>query len=772
MRQIAVIGNHLPRQCGIATFTTDLCQALAAEFPRVNCFAIPVNDNETYLYPPSVRFELVQDDLSSYKRAADFLNINHIEVVSLQHEYGIYGGETGRHILSMLRDLRMPVVTTLHTILQEPSSEQREVLREIADLSDRLVVMSRRGADFLTDVYGVPAGTIDVIHHGIPDVPFIDPNFYKDQFGVEGKNVLLTFGLLSANKGLEHVIEALPAVLERFPNVVYMIVGATHPSVRRYEGEAYRDSLVARARQLGVHDNVMFVDRFVDHDELIEFIGTADIYITPYLNREQISSGTLAYSLGMGKPVISTPYWYAEELLGDDRGRLVAFHSPDDIAAQVIDLLDNEAERHAMRKRAYMYGRKMIWPLVARRYMKTFERAREGRKYHPRRVLSPANARKSPGIFPALSLNHLRRLTDDTGILQHSTFSVPNYDHGYTADDNARALIVAMRLEEMSAHGANSRIYALTSRYLAFLRHAFNPETRHFRNFMAYDRTWLEESGSEDSHGRTIWGLGTVVGRSQHSALRSLAGQMLEEALPATLEFTSPRAWAYTLIGLDEYFKRFEGDSNAHTILEELGSRLMDCYRRTSSPDWPWFEDVVAYCNARLSHALLLYSKWTGNSEARSAGLESLGWLTSIQRGEQGQLVPVGSNGFYRRGGEKARFDQQPIEAYSTLSVCLEAFRITNDPYWHTEARRAFDWFLGANDLGAPLYDSTTGGCRDGLHPDRVNQNQGAESTISFLLALLEMRLVGRTMSDKALHRQTPQPPAHIESNGVEIATV
>lgn len=768
MKQIAVIGNHLPRRCGIATFTADLCRAISGEFPEVNSFVIPVNDcAEGYPYPPSIRFEIDQNDLSSYKRAADFLNMNHVDTVCLQHEYGIYGGPSGNYILSLLRELRVPVVTTLHTILREPSAEQKATLQEIAALSDRLVVMSRRGACFLQEIYGIPSRNIDVIPHGIPDVPFIDPNFYKDEFGVEGKQVMLTFGLLSANKGLEQVIDALPAILKNHPDLVYMIVGATHPAVKRHEGEAYRESLQERARTLGVSDSLMFVDRFVDLDELVEYIGTADIYITPYLNREQICSGTLAYALGMGKAVISTPYWYAEELLADDRGLLVPFGSPEVIADGVTRLLENETERHAMRKRAYMDGREMTWPVVAEQYMNSFRKAYEGRLHNPRPVPFTKRSPKIGSGYPALNLNHLQRLTDDTGILQHSTFSVPNYDHGYTTDDNARALITAIRLEERGEKEKEKEIHALTSRYMAFLRHAFNAENGRFRNFMSYDRSWLEECGSEDSHGRTIWALGTVVGRSPHAGLRSMAGQMLELALPATLDFTSPRAWAYTLLGLHEYFKKFAGDSNAHSACAVLEERLMECYRTTGGADWPWFENVLSYCNARLSQALLLSGKRNGDSEMFAVGLESLRWLASIQRAEEGHFVPIGSNGFYPRGGEKARFDQQPVEAYTMVSVCLDAWRLTGDHVWYREARCAFDWFLGRNDLNISLYDPVTGGCFDGLHPDRVNQNQGAESTISFLLSQLEMEAaVPKTDFAEDVEKPLPRGLQPVEANG------
>src|SRR3990172_5335550 len=450
INRIAFIGNYLPRKCGIATFTTDLSEAIASEYSETTCIALPVNDIEGgYAYPPRVRFELTEKNIDSYRRAADFLNINSVDLVCVQHEYGIYGGPAGSHILELLRELRMPIVTTLHTVLQNPDPAQRRVMLEVAALSDRLVVMSARGVEFLQEVYGVRKDKIDLIPQGIPHVPFADPSFHKDLFDVEGKMVLLSFGLLSANKGIENVIAALPAILARHPNVVYIILGATHPHVVRNEGETYRLSLQWLAQEKGVEGHVIFYNRFVSLEELVEFIGAADIYITPYLNPAQIASGTLAYTLGAGKAVISTPYWYAEEMLAEERGALVPFRDPAALAEQVINLLSNEAERHAMRKRAYIFGRTMIWSEVAKRYMESFERARaERRHYVPPGFIAKA-LDKYPSELPPLRLDHLRAMSDETGVLQHAHFTVPDYSHGYTTDDNSRALLVGILLGEL-----------------------------------------------------------------------------------------------------------------------------------------------------------------------------------------------------------------------------------------------------------------------------------------------------------------------------------
>jgi len=741
--RVAVIGNYLPRQCGIATFTTDLCDAIGEEYETVQLLAVPVNDpGSQYIYPPRVRFELMEGDPSSYDDAADFLNFSNVDLVCLQHEYGIFGGPAGSHILRLLRRLKMPVVTTLHTVLREPDTMQRVVMDEIAVLSDRLIVMSEHSSRLLQEVFNVPEEKIDVIPHGVPDLPFGDPNYYKDSSGTEGRAVLLTFGLLSPNKGIERVIEALPRIVAEHPEAVYMVVGATHPHIRRREGDQYRLQLQALARKLGVERNVIFHNRFVSPEEMAQFVGSADIYITPYRYEAQAVSGTLAYALGAGKAIISTPYWHAAELLDEGRGVLVPFEDSDAIAVAAIELLDNEVARHAMRKRAYLYARDTVWSKAAESYMSTFVRARSDRMQVPRIAFSDLNAERTLDRLPSFKLDHLYRMTDHTGLLQHAVFSVPNLSEGYATDDNARALIVAMLMEELGMT-ALSESANLGSRYLAFLWHAFNPATGRFRNFLSYERQWLEATGSEDSHGRALWGLGTVLGRSKSADLRGTAGRLFESALPAILSFRSPRAMAFSALGLQEYLSGFPGDRAAMQTMDELSHRLLDIYASNHSTGWHWFEDVLAYSNARLPQALIACAVRTSDKVMLEAGLESLDWIVTMQRCEtKGHFVPIGSQGFHRKGGEKARFDQQPVEAGATVSACLQAFRATADDRWLKEAWSAFNWFLGDNDLQIVLYDSSTGGCRDGLHPDRVNENQGAESTLSFLMALLEMRLL------------------------------
>ncbi len=740
-RKIAFLGDYWPRKCGIATFTTDLLGAVAAEYPENHCFAVPVNDIKGgYEYSDVVRFEIEEQDLSSYQRAADFLNIGNTDIVCLQHEFGIFGGPAGSHLLALLRELKMPVVTTLHTVLREPNSEQRRVMQELVARSTRLVVMSERGRQMLQEIYQVPPAKIDLIFHGIPDIPFVDPNYYKDQFGVEGRLVLLTFGLLSPNKGIEHVFNALPQILAEFPNVVYIILGATHPNELREQGEAYRLGLERLAKKKKVHKNVIFYNRFVELEELKEFIGAADIYITPYLNEAQITSGTLAYTFGAGKAVVSTPYWHAAELLADERGVLVPFGDAPAIAREVIDLLRDETRRHTMRKNAYKLGREMIWSNVARLYMQSFESARLEGAVLSRKSFATKTLDQQPQELPELRLEHLSRMTDSTGMFQHAIYTVPNFSHGYCTDDNARAFILAVLLNELEEEPERMRTLGTT--YAAFMNHAFDPKTKRFHNHLSFDRRWLDEQGSEDSHARALWALGVGVGRSPHRSFQIMAGELFAQALPSATEFTSPRAWAFVLVGIHEYLRRLSGDRVANQTREILTTRLMELFDKVAQPDWPWFENVLSYDNAKLAHALILSGRATGQPAVLERGMQALRWLAEVQTSEHGHFRPIGSNGLYQRGGPRANFDQQPIEAQAMVSACLEAYRATSDSWWYEQAQRAFDWFLGWNDLGLEVYSSSTGGCRDALHVDRVNRNQGAESTLAFLLALAEMKLM------------------------------
>ncbi len=654
-------------------------------------------------------------------------------------------------------------------MLRNPDVNQRAVLEEIARLSDRLVVMSELAAQLLGEVYAVPGGKIDVIPHGVPEMPFMDPNYFKDLFGTEGKSVLLTFGLLSPNKGIENVIRALPAILARHPNVVYIVSGVTHPHIRRREGEHYREGLQALAAQLGVSSHLIFDNRFVSEKELVEHVGAADIYITPYRQEAQVVSGTLAIALGAGKAIISTPYWHAKELLADKRGVIVPFDDSDAIAHEVIKLLENDAERHAMRKRAYLYSRGTTWPNTARAYMASFQRARFERSLQPRAARhddDAADSIDSIDCLPLLSTRHLLTMTDDTGILQHAIYRVPNAREGYTTDDNARALIVSTLLDRRLLFEDAEEHSNLSGRYLAFLWLAFHSDTGRFRNFLGYDRQWLEEVGSEDSHGRAIWALGSVLGHSKNAGIRGAAGRLFEAAVPAALTFSSPRAWAFSVLGMQAYLDWFPGDRAIQGARNTLANRLLDIYERTHSKTWHWFEKSLSYSNARLSQALILAGWRSNNQRMVEAGMDSLKWLVAEQhRDDPETFVPIGSSGFFIEGKEKARFDQQPVEACAMVAACLEVYRLTEERPWLEEAKRVFSWFLGKNDLQVPLYDPTTGGCRDGLHPDRVNENQGAESTLSFLMALLDMQ-AANVANVEQLHQEMRAPFAADQITG------
>ena len=741
VRKIAFIGDYLPRKCGIATFTSDLLTAVAAEYPHSQCFAVSVNDiEEGYEYPAVVHFEIVEQDLTSYQRAADFINISNVDIVCLQHEFGIYGGPAGRDVLALVRELKMPVVTTFHTLLREPNDTQRRVMQELIARSTRLVVMTERGRQMLQEVHQAPAAKIDLIPHGIPDIPFVDPNYYKDQFGVEGRTVLLTFGLLSPNKGIEQVLNSLPMILAEFPEVVYVVLGATHPHELQERGEAYRLGLEILAKKNKVDKNVIFYDRFVELEELKEFIGAADVYITPYLNEAQITSGTLAYTFGAGKAVVSTPYWHAAELLAEERGILVPFGDSKAIAREVAGLLRDATRRHAMRKNAYKLGREMVWNNVARLYMRSFEQARLQGAVLSRKLFATKTLDQQPRDLPEVRLDHLSRMTDSTGIFQHAILTVPNFREGYCTDDNARAFILSTLLDELKVEPA--RLRTLSTTYAAFLNYAFDEKTKRFHNFLGFDRRWLDEQGSEDCHARALWALGVGMGRSPRRSLQTIAGQLFARALPVVSTFTSPRAWAFSLLGVHEYLRRLGGDSLARQIRDTLTTRLMDSFDRASHADWPWFEEELSYDNPKLAHALLLSGHATGQKAVFERGLGALRWLVGVETSENGHFQPIGSNGFYRRGGPRATFDQQPIEAQAMVSACIEAYRATSDSWWYDQAQRAFDWFLGWNDLGLELYSVTTGGCRDALHVDRVNANQGAESTLAFLLSLAEVQLM------------------------------
>ena len=742
LRRIAVIGNSLPRRCGIATFTTDLQRAISNSRPNLQACIVAMTDHgQTYDYPASVAFQVKDDAIEDYVRAADFLNAGRFDIACLQHEFGIFGGEAGAHILELLSRLTMPVVTTLHTVLAKPTTAQRAVMERIVEGSSKMIVMANKGRELLRSVYRVPDEKIEVIAHGIPDFPFVEPDAAKAKLGFSDRSVILTFGLLSPSKGIEVMIDAMPSILKQRPDAVYVVLGATHPNLVRDQGEAYRESLMTRVRELGVENNVVFLDRFVDQATLLEFISMCDVYVTPYLNEAQMTSGTLAYSFGLGKPVVSTPYWHARELLADGRGVLVSFGDAAGIGNAIAQLLTDDPRRQAMRERAYAASRSMTWERTAERYMTAFENARQG---HWLKVIArtepDAVAPHGPAV-PAMQTGHFLSMCDDTGLFQHAVHSVPDRSHGYCVDDNARALLLACALNEP---GEQPLADVLTARFAAFVQHAWNPDTGRFRNFMGFNRTWLEDKGSEDSHGRTLWALGEAARGDASPSRRRWATALFAQALTTAKSFRSPRASAFTLLGLDAYCAAAPDDLHATEVRHSLADRLMSCLALVETPDWVWFEGGLAYDNARLPQALMMTGMATQTPGYVDAGLRSLRWLMTQQTTPAGHFRPVGTASFGEQRQHPRAFDQQPVEATATIAACLTAWRADDDAEWKAMAARAFAWFLGSNDLALPLVDLHTGSCRDGLHPDRANENRGGESVVCYLLGLAEIRQLAR----------------------------
>jgi glycosyltransferase involved in cell wall biosynthesis len=752
LRRIAFIGNSLPRHCGIATFTTDLQQAISTSRSDLETSIVAMTDHgQTYDYPASVALQIKDGNIEDYLRAADFLNAGRFDTVCLQHEFGIFGGEAGAHILVLLSRLTMPVVTTLHTVLAEPTAAQRAVMERIVAASSKVVVMANKAHELLRSVYQVPEDKIEVIAHGIPDVAFVGPEAAKARLGFSGRSVILTFGLLSPNKGIEVMIDAMPSILKRCADAVYVVLGATHPNLVRDQGEAYRESLLARVRELGIEDHVVFLDQFVDQATLLEFISMCDVYVTPYLNEAQMTSGTLAYSFGLGKPVVSTPYWHARELLADGRGVLIPFGDAAAAGREIAELLTDDTRRQAICKRAYAVSRSMTWERTAQRYMSVFEHAWQG---HWLKAFARPD-KKAPAPYsptpPAMQIGHFLSMCDDTGLFQHAVHSVPDRSHGYCVDDNARALLLACALNNP---GERPLPEFLTARFAAFVQHAWNPDTKRFRNFMGFSRTWLEDVGSEDSHGRTLWALGECARNDSSPSRRRWAASLFSEALPAAEAFRSPRAWGFTLLGLDAYCAAIPNDLRARDSRTFFADRLMTILASVETPDWVWFEEGLAYDNARLPQALMLTGLATHTSAYVDAGLRSLHWLMTQQTTSAGLFRPVGTAGFGEQRQRPRAFDQQPVEAAATIAACLTAWRADGEAEWKAIARRVFAWFFGSNDLSVALVDPETGSCRDGLHPDRANENCGGESVLSYLLSVAEIRQLARSNIESA----QPQP--------------
>ncbi len=735
---VSFISSYVPRQCGIATFTNDLATAIEKNSTRGEIFPTitAVNDVvDGYKYPSEVKFEIKDKSINDFKEAGYYLNLSDADVINLQHEFGLYGGEAGSNILFLADTLHKPLVTTLHTVLENPSDDECKVLKEICQRSNYIVVQSKRAVEMLERVYEVPKEKIKFISHGAPDVPFIDTSYYKDKFRLAGKKVILTFGLLGPGKGMEDVITALASVVKEYPDVMYIILGATHPNVKRQFGESYRNMLENLVKKYGLEQNVMFINRFVENKELLEFLLMSDIYVSPYHNKEQIVSGTLTYAMACGKAVVSTPYWYAEELLADEKGILYPFKDTDALAKILVDLLQDENKRNKLRKNAYDAGRELTWSKTAKKYAAVFFKSIDEFKGTPY-TETTTKSRILPAL-PEVNFTHLWNLTDDTGILQHATYSIPNPREGYCADDNARALLVTV-MDKLMFNDAKVDPYINV--YMRFVYNSYNKDIGLFRNFMSYDRKWLDEVGSEDCNGRVIFVLGYIIKNMDANSIVGLTKSMFDESIQNMQDFKSPRTLSYLIMGCIFYLTKFSGALDIKKICTKLIQRLYESYLISKKDDWLWYEDYLTYLNGRLPHAMLTAGELLNNKKFIDVGLESLTWLYA-QLSDNGNkyISLIGNDGWYTRGGKKAKYDQQPIEIPSLIDACHKAYQLTKDTVWIDRISMTFSWYLGNNERQEPMCDFSNGGCFDGLNSTMINQNQGAESTISWLLALLRM---------------------------------
>ncbi|OYY91793.1 MAG: glycosyl transferase family 1 [Sphingomonas sp. 28-66-16] len=722
---LALIGNFLPRKCGLATYTTDTFTALKSRYPELTVDVYAMDDHPgRYAYPPAVTASIPQDDRAAYIAAARAIESSGAEAIWVQHEYGIFGGPAGEFILTLLDRTSLPVIVTLHTILEHPNADERRVMEGLLRRSARVIVMAERGREILQRVHGFGGKAVVMIPHGVPERTFADSSLFKPRFGWQGRKVVLTFGLLAPNKGIETMIEAMPAVVAAHPDALYVVLGATHPNLVAHEGEAYRDRLRAQAATLGISDHVRFVDAFVEHEELIDFLQAADIYATPYVNPAQITSGTLSYAVGVGKAVISTPYIHATEILADGHGILVDFGDSAAFAREIIALLDDDEKRHNLSARAYARGQTMVWPRLAEAAMAEID-AMIAAKPH-RLAQTPHQMRPLAPDFAAVE-----RMSDATGMLQHSIYSVPDRRHGYCIDDNARALMLTALMPGLAPEMRDKWMTI----YASFIQYAWNDGARRFRNFMNFDRTWCEDTGSEDSNGRTLWALGTVVRHGDQRKHVDWACAMFDDTASLALELGSPRAQAFAMLGAAEIMAVHPGHVLARTILERFSAEHLALLAASRRPEWEWFEIVLAYDNARLPEAMIRAGQTLGQADLIETGVATLDWIMTHQTSPEGRFRAVGTESFGRSYQAPLPFDQQPLEAQATVEACAAAFGATGDQRWLDQAQRAYRWFLGANDLDVAVASVQDGGCYDGLTPTGLNRNQGAESILALQLA-------------------------------------
>jgi glycosyltransferase involved in cell wall biosynthesis len=758
--RVAFISSFPPRKCGIGTFTSDLIRSIfAVAKAAFQPLVVAMRANSEARYQDPVRFEIRQNVKNDYICAADYLNFSHVDLVCVQHEYGLFGGDAGSYLDILLSRLKPPIVTTLHTILDDPDKAQHKVLVDLCNCSQKVITMNERGITMLRDIYGIAAEKIELIPHGIPDVSFVDSNYYKHKFGMEGRRTILTFGLLNTNKGVEIVLDAMPAIIEAEPTALYIVLGMTHPNVLKEEGESYRFRLQQMVKDLGLEKHVIFHNRFVDDEELRNFLCAADVYVTPYLSRSQLTSGTLSFAVGTGKAVVSTPYWAAVELLADGRGILVPFSDSKRTAQAIISILKDDNLYYSLRRQAYEYGRTRTWPLIGQHYWRLFNTRPAAVHAEPKTM--PAGAKAMSSIeLPEPSLDHVRRLTDETGICQHARFTIPDRANGYCTDDNARAVMVTAKYY---AQYREPQALELLDRYLAFIMHAQKPDGL-FRNFMNFERTWWQTEPASDAFGRALWAFGTVIAQPPSPQYLSVVKDCFDSSVQHVPE-QHPRAMAYSILGMSDYLKQFPGASDIKRYLELAADGLVIQYGKHSLADWQWFEDILTYDNSVLPHALFVAGAVLDNAQCIEVAQRSCRFLLANTLRDD-HFSFIGCNGWYRHGKARASFDQQPVEAASTVMMLAAAYEATKDKEFLDLQRKAFDWFLGANDLRVPLYDFRTKGCSDGLMPTGANINQGAESTLGFLLALLTM-IESYSLIDKANNGN----PGDVSSSNAAKAT-
>ncbi len=730
-RSVAVIGNYPPVKCGIATFTSDLVAQLAIHEPSIRAQVHALDDAGANVEYDGIAGTIERESAAEYAATANAINRSGASAVWLQHEFGIFGGPDGEMVCDLVNRLAAPLILTLHTVLLEPSARQRQILRHLITRASIIMVMSERSREVLMTRYGAPEEIIRVVEHGAPDRPFGRQDHFKRKFGLEGRDVLTTFGLLGPGKGLERVIEALPRIAEKHPPVLYRIVGATHPNLLAREGEAYRDRLKALAETLGVAEHIQWDEQFLETEDLLDQLEACDIYLTPYLDLQQSTSGALSYAVALGKAIVSSPYVHARELLGGGAGLLIEPDDADAISNAVIGLLDDPDRLQALQRKAYARGRKTVWPEFARRAADLVREAATDR-----RASAPVVVRPSPHGFLAMC--------DDTGMLQHGIGIVPDRAHGYCLDDNARALTL---VTQMQGVGEETR-QRHAGHFASFIQAAWNEDVKGFRNFMRYDRTWCEDLGSEDSNGRALWALGLCAANAEDEGLREWAAHWFTKTLPHLRNMGSPRAVAFAMLGAVAYRKVDPEHGEAQACLEEGADLLIRLFAAGRRPDWAWFEAVLGYDNPRLCQALLEAGEALGNDEAREVGLDTLHWITTQQTSASGHFRPIGSDSF-DTAFERMPFDQQPLEAQAAIEAAETALKITGDEFWREHASKAWQWFFGANDRGAVLADLETGRCRDGVTPRGANENCGAESILAFHLSHYSMlrMLDGRGLS-------------------------